>query len=303
MMSNQRTNQTTAAGISVSLPELIKLRGNAIHFPLTGINKWLTHTGQTLTHMRGRGVEFDATREYQAGDDIRSMAWRVTARSLKPHIKVYHEEKERPVWLAMDLSPSLYFGTRCMFKSVSSIRQATMLGWSFLLKRERIGALIASEHKMQVYRPHSDERHFLTILHALSECSRLHPAFDQNNYLHNLLLTLQQQARAGNLIYILSDFFQFDGEIQKLIVHIAQRAQVILTFVYDPFEAEPPPPYQYVLTDGQQKVLFNMDNLQSRLEYQQQFEMKKNNLIAFSRQHNIGLHILRTDQQQEGITA
>ena len=87
--------------------------------------------------IRGRGIEFDATREYQAGDDIRSMAWRVTARSLKPHIKVYREEKERPVWLAVDLSPSLYFGTRRMFKSVQSIMQAALLGWSCLQKREK----------------------------------------------------------------------------------------------------------------------------------------------------------------------
>jgi len=186
-----------------------------------------------------------------------------------------------------------------MFKSVSSIRQAALLGWSHLLKHERIGAMIATERNMQIYKPRSCEQDFLAILNSLAQSSSLQPAFNENNYLLNLLSTLQQQARSGNLIFILSDFFQFDAEVQKLISHIAQRAQVVLVFVYDPFEAEPPPPHQYVLTNGQQQVLFNMENGQSRAQYQQQFQLKQSNLIDFSRKHNIPLQILRTDQLEE----
>jgi uncharacterized protein (DUF58 family) len=301
-MSSSSTNKTNITGTSVSLPELIALRSDVSLSPLSSLNKSLNFTGQRLSHRRGRGLEFDTTREYQAGDDIRSMAWRVTARSLKPHIKMYHEEKERPVWLAMDLSPSLYFGTRCMFKSVSSIKESARLGWSFLLKRERIGALIASQGDIQIFRPQANERHFLTILHSLAAISRLQTAFSEHNYLQHLLLTLQQQVRSGNLVYIISDFFQFTADIQKIIAHLGQRAQVVLTFVYDPFEAAPPPADNYVLTDGLQKILFNMNNKQNRQDYQQQFETKKNDIITFTRKHNIGLQILRTDQQQ-GITA
>lgn len=290
------------SGVEVTLQELLDLRRNVKHLPKHGQNKWLKLPGHILTRIRGRGIDFDATREYQAGDDIRNMAWRVTARSLKPHIKMYHVEKERPVWLAVDLSPSLYFGTRCMFKSVSSIKQAAYLGWSYLLKRERIGVLIATEEKTQVFKPHSSEQNYLPILKTLSECSSLQPAYDGKNYLQNLLLTLQQQVRSDNLIFILSDFFHFDDEIQKLILHISQRAQVILTFVYDPFEAEPPPPHQYILTNGQQKIVFNMNDEKSRSEYRQQFQSKQNALIKFSRDYNIALHILCTDQKQRGMS-
>lgn len=301
-MWNKRINkeiEKVSSGIEVTLKELIDLRCNVMRHPMHSVNKWPKLPGQRFTRIRGHGIEFDATREYQAGDDIRSMAWRVTARSLKPHIKMHHEEKERPVWLAVDLSPSLYFGTRCMFKSVSSIKRAAFLGWSYLLERERIGAMIATNHKMLVYRPQSYERNFLSILNALSECSNMHPVFNENNYLYNLLLTLQQQIRSDNLIFILSDFFKFDVEMQKLILHVAQRAQVVLIFIYDPFEAEPPPPYQYVLTNGQQRALFNMNNATNRLQYQQQFQIKQNNLIDFSRKYHIALQILRTDQKQE----
>lgn len=294
-----KENENAISGIEVTLQELIDLRFHAIHHPIAATNKWLKLPGQRLTEIRGRGIEFDATREYQAGDDIRSMAWRVTARSLKPHIKVYKEEKERPVWLAVDLSPSLYFGTRGMFKSARIIKQAAFLGWSYLLKDEQIGAVIAKNEKMHVFKPQSCERYFLTILNTLSDCSQNNLGFKENNDLYPLLMTLQQQARSGNLIFILSDFYRFDNEIQKVILHLAQRAQVVLFFIYDPFEASPPPPYQYVLTNGQQNVIFNMDNAQSRLDYQQQFQKKQNQLIDFSRKYNIAFRILRTDQKQE----
>lgn len=284
-----------SSGIEVSLKELIDLRLKAQQ-PVTNANKRLNHAGQKLSRVRGRGMEFDTTREYQAGDDIHHMAWRVTARSLKPHIKVYHEEKERPVWLAVDLSPSLYFGTRSMFKSVCSLKQAAFLGWSRLLKREQIGAMIATESKPQVFRPQASERNFLTILKSFAANSANQPAFNDNNYLYTLLSALQQQVRAGNSIIIFSDFFHFDNDIQKLILHMAQFSQVELMFVYDPFEAEAPNPHQYVLTNGQREITFNMDNLQNRAEYQAQFQLKQNNLMAFARKHNIALQILRTDQ-------
>lgn len=287
----------SSSGIDVSMDELIGLRHGPVHDWVNNKKQWLKLTGQKLSNIRGRGIEFDATREYQAGDDIRHMAWRVTARSLKPHIKVYHEEKERPVWLAVDLSPSLYFGTRCMFKSVSSIKQAASFGWSYLLKRERIGAIIATQ-KTQVFRPQASERNFLAILHSLSTCSSQLPAYTGDNYLNDLLQTMQQHVRSDNLIFIMSDFFRFDTNNQKLILHIAQRAQVVLVFVYDPFEAEPPPPHQYLLTDGLKRALFNMDNARIRQEYQQQFQAKLNDLIDFTRKNNIALQILRTDQEE-----
>ena len=287
------------AGTSVTLQELIDLRHAAFHPSPAMLKKRLTISGQKLTSIRGRGIEFDATREYQAGDDIRSMAWRVTARSLKPHIKVYREEKERPIWLAVDLSPSMYFGTRCMFKSVKSIAQAALTGWSCLQKREKIGAVIAAHQKPAIYLPHSGEKNYLAILNSLAEYSQSQPVFNDQQYLRNVLVSLQQQVRSGNMIYLFSDFFQFDTEIEKLIVYLAQRAHVVLNFIYDPFEAFPPPPHQYHLTNGQQKILFNMQDAVNREAYQLQFQTKLNQLMDFTRKHQIALSVHCTDPERE----
>jgi uncharacterized protein (DUF58 family) len=301
-MWNKLNNQNCkiASGITTTLEELIALRTTIINASLqVKKNSRGLYTGHNITKIRGRGIEFDTTREYQAGDDIRRMAWRVTARSLKPHIKVYHEDKERPIWLAVDLSPSLYFGTRCSFKSVRSIHEAALLGWTYQHKRERVGAVIATPNKVLIYKPQSREREFLTILKSLSAFSALLPAFTENNCLHHLLLTMQQHIRSGHSLYIISDFFQFDMSNQKLILHFAKHVQVKLLFVYDPFEATSPKANQYILTDGQNTALLNMDTIKNRIHYQEQFQYKLNDLVNFSRKYNISLKILCTDKTKE----
>ncbi len=293
------SQQMSGNGTKVALQELIALRKEALHQPVIGIKKKLLLAGQKLTTVRGRGIEFDTTREYQAGDDIRSMAWRVTARSLKPHIKVYREEKERPVWLAVDLSPSQYFGTRCMFKSVKSIMQATLTGWFSILKRERIGAVINTTEPPQVFQPRSGEKYLLGILHALSNASALTPSFTSQNKLHALLVSLQQQVRTGDLLYLYSDFLTFNDETESLILYLAERAQVILNFVYDPFEATPPPPNQYMVTNGVTTLQLNMLDAKNREQYQQLFHHKLTQLKKFATKHQLVLNEFCTDTARE----
>lgn len=288
------------SGIAITVQELIDLRKQALQQPQITLQKKLSLPGQRLTHIRSRGIEFDSTREYQAGDDIRNMAWRVTARSLKPHVKVYREEKERPVWLAMDLSPSLYFGTRCMFKSVKSIMQASLTGWSSLLKRERLGAIISADPKPVIFQPQTNEKYYLTILHSLAQSSNLQPQFNDEQHLRQLLLTLQQQLRSGSLVHIYSDFQQFDKETEKLLLSLAQRSQIILHFIYDPFEANPPPPHQYTLTNGHQKIFLNMKDAKNRENYRQLFQTKIQQLKGFTRKHKIILQMHCTDGTREG---
>jgi len=294
-MRVENTHQTPSSpGITVSLEELIHLRHEVLE--QTSKKNWqFRSSGQKALSFRTRGIEFDRTHEYRSGDDIRHMAWRITARQLKPHVKVYQEEIENPVWLALDLSPSLYFGTRCMFKSVAIIKQAAYLGWSNLLKSERIGAVIATEHP-RIFKPQKNENHFLTILNAFSYSSQMIPAFDEKNYLANLLTTLQKYMRSGQTIFILSDFFHFDQIIQKLILQLKKHAQIILFFIYDPFESESPPPYRYILTNGYHSLLCDMSHPKNRLQYEEAFKIKNINLRNFSFQYGIPLYTLCTNQ-------
>jgi uncharacterized protein (DUF58 family) len=116
-----------SSGVKVSLQDLLALRGEAGRLDLAPRGKILaTRSGGHLSRFRGRGMEFDESRVYQAGDDARNMDWRVTARAGTPHIKLFREERERPLWLLVDQGPSMRFGTRVAFKSVVAAQAAAL---------------------------------------------------------------------------------------------------------------------------------------------------------------------------------
>jgi len=119
------------AGISIDIASLVAI-GAQSRFSHTQLlrNAKAILAGAHLSSLRGRGMDFAESREYQPGDDRRHIDWRVTARTGKAHTKIYTEEKERPVFLLVDMSPSMFFGTHGGFKSVTAARLAAYLACS-----------------------------------------------------------------------------------------------------------------------------------------------------------------------------
>ncbi len=97
--------------------------------------------GNRQSRFRGRGIDFQESRNYQPGDDIRTMDWRVTARTGRPHTKVFQEERERPIIIVIDCNPSMFFGTRVAFKAVIAARLAALIAWAAIRNGDRIGAV------------------------------------------------------------------------------------------------------------------------------------------------------------------
>ena len=110
-------------GVVAKLDELIGLRRYAQSVQYQPEGRAL-RSGNHISKLRGRGMDFSEVRNYQAGDEIRHMEWRVTARTGRPHVKIYQEERERPVVILADFNPSMIFGTRIAFKSVVAARLA-----------------------------------------------------------------------------------------------------------------------------------------------------------------------------------
>src|SRR5665811_1284239 len=126
------------------LMDLVVLRGAAHGLSLHARRPALAQLqGGHRSAQRGRGLEFEEVRPYAAGDDARTIDWRVTARRGKPHTKLFREERERPVWIVADLHPGLFFGSRRQFKSALLLRAAALLGWVAALSGDRVGAVIA----------------------------------------------------------------------------------------------------------------------------------------------------------------
>ena len=115
-----------STGLAASLTELIQLRRQGMQLELRPSTKAQSVlSGNHVSRFRGRGMDFAESRRYQNGDDVRRIDWRVTARTGQTHTKIYVEEKERPVFILVDFSLSMFFGSRKCLKTVTAAKEHT----------------------------------------------------------------------------------------------------------------------------------------------------------------------------------
>ncbi len=262
--------------VRISLASMIGLRHAARSLPLKAAKIRAPRSGGYLAPFKGRGMEFDEVRPYQPGDDIRSMDWRVTARTGKPHTKLFRDERERPILLWVDLRTPMFFATRGMYKAVAAARAAALLAWSAILQGDRLGGLIFSEHKHVELRPQQGSSAALHFMKQLVE----HPAWtdhaqttlgDRDASLH-ALGRLRRVARPGSLIFLISDFRNIGEEAESHISQMARHNDVDMVFMFDPLERELPPPGIYQVSNEQETLILNTRDEIVRETYRQRFD-------------------------------
>lgn len=271
-------------GAEIHADNLVTLRHLARQIPLRQPKKVFSdQAGLYTAKSRGRGLDFSEVRQYQAGDDIRTMDWRVTARTGRAHIKLFHQERERPVLLVCDLRSHMYFGSRNTFKSVLAADITALLAWSALQAGDRIGCLLFNDDREVDLRPKTGRKQVLKILHQLS---RLTPnqATDPQQRMQQIMRHVRRIARPGTAIYFLSDWLGFDERCQQLLYPIRQHSDVFAFAIYDPLDQALPPPGHYSLTNGRQTIVVNSHDEQQRRQYQQAFEQRHSALQQAMRQ-------------------
>ena len=254
---------------------LIGLNRDARALPLISNSVKAQLAGGHLSAFRGRGMEFDESRPYQPGDDIRAIDWRVTARSGRTHTKVYREERERPVLLWLDLSTSMFFGTQNCFKSVLASKLAALLAWSSVQHGDRLGFLIFSATRHIESRPAGGTRSALHFIQQLVA----HPAWEQPGDVEQeqdaglkSLTRLRQVTRPGSLVILFSDFRFISPACRSQLVELSRHNDVVMLHTYDPFEQNLPPSGYYRVTDGENNVDIDTSSRQIRDQYQQRFD-------------------------------
>lgn len=278
-------------GVIAKLSELIALQRYAQNVAYRP-DGYAVRTGNHVSKVRGRGMDFSETRNYQAGDEIRHMEWRVTARTGRPHVKVYQEERERPVFILVDFNPSMYFGTRVAFKSVVAARLAAIIAWTAAKQGDRVGGFVFSETTHHEITPRTRRAGVLPLLAALSHYTKKMvsvmsspPAFNsnesdedmtetkkilptQNRSLNHALLRLRRVAKPGSIIVLISDFYHLNSDNEHQLSRLAQQCDVLAYHVCDPLELSPPAPQQYAITDGQDDLLLDTTLDAARFSYQ-----------------------------------
>ncbi len=237
-------------------------------------------------------MEFHESRPYQPGDDIRTIDWRVTARSGRTHTKVYREERERPVLLWVDLCCSMFFGTRSCFKSVLGSKLASLLAWSSVQHGDRLGGLIFSEQEHSEFRPRSGRAATLHFIRKLTS----HPAWDQSERVADngeagllALNRLRQVARPGSLVVLISDFRFLQDSWRAHLSQLSRHNDVVLLYTHDPLEETLPPAGHYRITNGYSEIDIDSSNEASRQQYQQRFADHYQMLEQLSRQLHLHL--------------
>ena len=280
----------------ISAQSLIQLRLHANKLPLDSGKIHAKQGGAYISSFKGRGMEFDESRIYQAGDDIRNMDWRVTARTGLAHTKVFCEERERPILLWLDLNPSMMFATRNKFKSVIASEIAALIAWSAAKNNDRIGGLIFSSDEHVEIKP---RRGKTAVLDFIGRCTK-HSAWSdetagtekdiQGTAQHNMAAAvsrLRKVTHPGSLIFMISDFRDMDEKTLSHIANISRNNDIILIKISDPIEADLPTSGSYRLTDGIKELQIQTSSKKIRNEYHQQYVNHNYQLEKFCRQHRI----------------
>jgi uncharacterized protein (DUF58 family) len=256
-----------------NLDDLLMLRFQgqklSLRFNLQRLEK---AAGGHLSRLRGRGLEFTEHRVYQAGDDLRAMDWKVTAKRSQPYTKVFHEEVEQPLILLVDQRMSMFFGSRYRFKSTLAAEVAALLLWAGLKQNDRVGGFVLGEKRQPYFKPVRQQKHALRLLDNIIENNHALGAdagtfADQDPAaecgMTTALREAKRLARPGSLCFVISDWADTDAATLAALSDLNRHHQTIAIQIFDPLE-KALPEGKYAISDGH--TPFSLDLRQSALQ-------------------------------------
>ncbi len=264
--------------------------------------------GSHQSIFRGQGMEFDEVRLYQAGDDVSRIDWRVTARTQQTHVKLFREERERPVLQCMDYRPAMFFATRGRLKAVQATHLAALLCWAVVKRGDRLGGVVFSAREHHEVRP-ARGRH--GVLRWLQQCVTTshhvavrQPAHDATDRLGHMLVRLRYLARPGTTLMLFSDFRGLNEDLLPQFRLLARHCECLLCHVYDPLERQLPETGGLLTaSDGQRRVYLDTDNSRLQAQVTAHFSARQAMLETLAEQPRLHLLNAPTDVAVADIVA
>ena len=169
-------------------------------------------SGEYHSAFKGRGMTFSEVREYQTGDEIRTIDWNVTARFNEPFVKVFEEERELNVVLVIDVSSSQDYGIHEKSKKELALELAAVLSFSAIANNDKIGAIFYSEKMEKYVRPKKGRKHALVILRELSQ----QDSVNRKTNLVEALKFLRNTEKKRSVVFVISDFIDENAYLDAL---------------------------------------------------------------------------------------
>jgi uncharacterized protein (DUF58 family) len=220
-------------------------------------------SGEYHSSFKGRGMTFSEVRQYQYGDDVRSIDWNVTARYNEPFVKVFEEERELTMMLMVDVSGSELFGTSKQFKKETITEISATLAFSAIQNNDKVGLLLFSDEVELFIPPKKGKSHVLRIIRELIEFHPKSTKTDINNALKYLSNVMKKKA----IVFILSDFM--DDEYDNALKIVGRKHDVTGIRIYDKYEVSLPKLGVVPMLDEEtgETVLVNTNSSKVRTAY------------------------------------
>ena len=279
-----------AGGTSVGVPPEILRQVKLLELRTRGLVNSV-FTGEYRSVFKGQGMEFSEVREYQPGDEVRTIDWNVTARMRRPFVKRYIEERELTVMLAVDLSGSNRFGTVKRFKSELASELAAVIAMSAVRNNDRVGVVLFTDRIEYVVPPRKGRKHVLRILRDLLTFEPEGRGTDIAALIDHLAKTLKQKT----IVFLISDFFAPD--VERPLKILAQRHDVVAVTVEDPSESQLPDIGLARFVDPETGITLEIDTSSPdvRGEYDAQVSHERNARRSLFRRLAIDEVPVRTD--------
>ena len=294
-------NRKTGKGLYVTLEELMEQRQYVRY--LRNRHKKSppsAQVGEIKSIFKGRGMEFEEIRPYNYGDDVRDIDWRVTARKLAPYTKLFSEERDREVYVLLDLSAQMLFGTKKELKAVTASKIAALLGWLALENKDRFGCVIFDGEHNYLYKPQNHRSGLLAILNKIAEFSfqiiQNKSSGDEFVSLDKSLKMLQNSIKGQAIVFLISDFDNIGENAQKAISMLSRNTSLACVNVLDVLEQNPPQSGEYMAESNGKKLIFSTGSRKFRKDYQDYFAKRRNYFKDFCRRFSCKYIEVRNDK-------
>ncbi|MFT7594226.1 MAG: hypothetical protein ACI8R4_001544 [Paracoccaceae bacterium] len=255
--------------------------------------------GRHASRLRGRGLNFEELRNYLPGDDVRSIDWKVTARTGEPHVRVYTEERDRPALLLVDQRMSMFFGSRVCMKSVVAAEAAAIVAHRILDQGDRVGGIVFGDDTIAEHVPQRRAAALHRLLGSIVEANaQLHAGHQSVSQiaLNDVLRAAVRIAKTNNLLCIFSDFDGLDTQSEKLLRRLAQSNDLILFHVADPTSTSLPDNLRMAVSDGDVQADLDTSHGDTRARVDAALRGRLDDLYSWSRTYGFPLVPLTTEQ-------
>ena len=202
---------------------------------------------------RGSGLEFEEVREYEQGDDVRTIDWNVTARMGVPFIKKYREDRELAIFLAVDVSSSTWFGSAARSKYLLAVEVGTLLAAVALRNGDRVGLLLFAERVERFLAPSAGRQHLLRVIRELVSADPVRARTDFGAAVR----FLRNVAKKRAVVFVLSDFL--DADFSAVLRRLARTHDVVALTLNDPRELDLPAVGLIALEDAESGMVELVD--------------------------------------------